>query len=57
MSEEEKKPVRAPYNFVPFHTKGSSGTPGAFDKTRMEKVLIRYSGAEELPPIMSSIPN
>lgn len=46
MSGEKKDPVRAPYNFVPFHTKGSSG---AGEKTRMEKILIRYQDRAELP--------
>lgn len=49
MNEKERKPVRAPYNFIPFHTKGRSGTPGAVEKTRMEKVLIRYPDIAELP--------
>lgn len=44
MSHE--KNVRAPYNFVPFHTKGSSGAAGA---KRVEKVLARYQDVSDLP--------
>ena len=41
-----EKGVRAPYNFVPFHTKGSSGTA---QKGRVEKVLVRYQDLADLP--------
>lgn len=40
----EKKPVRAPYNFVPFHTAGGSGT-----QAPVEKILLRYRDAAQLP--------
>lgn len=43
------KSVRAPYNFVPFHTKGSSGAAGTAQKKRVEKVLMRYQGTGDLP--------
>lgn len=38
--------VRAPYNFVPFHSKGSSGMA---QKGRVEKVLVRYQSEADLP--------
>lgn len=44
-----EKGIRAPYNFVPFHTKGSSGAAGSAQKGRVEKVLVRYQNIENIP--------
>ena len=41
--------VRAPYNFVPFHTKGASGADGTAQGQRVERVLVRYDSLEALP--------
>ena len=45
----EKRGVHAPYNFVPFHSKNNSGTNICSGKSRVERVLIRYGNAEDLP--------
>lgn len=49
MSEPRNAP-HAPYNFVPFHSKNSSGANAGSGKSRVERVLIRYDSAEDLPP-------
>ena len=49
MSEPRNAP-HAPYNFVPFHSKNSPGANAGSGKSRVERVLIRYDSAEDLPP-------
>ena len=41
--------AHAPYNFVPFHAGDGSGAPGAAGERPMERVLLRYRDASELP--------
>lgn len=45
----DQKNVRAPYNFIPFAAKGSSGANGSENKSRVERVLVRYRDREDIP--------